>query len=385
MATSAGPLVIIDGHNCFIRNYVRSPYRNSNGQKAGGTTGMIISVRKIISDFRASNCLVVWDGEGGSQRRRSIFSEYKAGRKVRLNEGVEGGMGETPEESLLNMRHQRNVAQEYLTMLGVPQVRCDGVEADDLMAYVAGKMDHPSGCIIVSTDQDMLQLIKQRSVIPCGENPQYHTESSCLDCVLVGPVSVYSPIKKVLYDHDRFVADYGVLPQNFRLVKALTGDASDNIKGVKGFGNATCVKSFPFLAERRVTPGEVLTAAEGIKGVLGKRLIEEKARFLENLTLVDLSEPMLSATAARQARDALRRNIGCREVAFRVRLIRDGVSFSGDGFPGVFRDFVMRRRRVLAETATTVESDAVLDGAGSGVLPEEPLAVDPTEAQGSSE
>jgi DNA polymerase-1 len=354
-----GPLVLIDGHNTFIRNYVRSPYANSNGERAGGTTGMVISVRKIINDFRASNVLVVWDGEGGSQRRRSIYKEYKAGRTVRLNEGVAGDNGETVEERLANMRHQRNLAQEYLTLLGVPQVRCDGVEADDLMAYVAGKMDHPGGCIIVSTDQDMLQLVRERHTECTARGAEasgsYHPDSACPECVLHSEVRVYSPIKKVMYDRATFIAAYGVLPENFRLVKALTGDASDNIEGIKGFGAKTVAKSFPFLSQRRATANEVLTAAEGIKGVVGKRLTEEKSRFVENLTLVDLSEPMLSATAARQARDAIRRDLGCKEVEFRVRLIKDGVSFSGDGFPGVFRDFVLRRRRLLAETVAQVD------------------------------
>lgn len=64
---------------------------------------------------------------------------------------------------------------------------------------------------------------------------------------------------------------------------------------------------------------------------------------------------MLSATAARQARVALRRDIGCKEVDFRMRVIRDGISFQGTDFVGTFRDFVMRRRRFLATTVENVE------------------------------
>src|SRR5574337_1129462 len=200
MGQHVGPLVLIDGHNLFIRNYVRSPYLNANGERAGGTTGMVISVRKLIADLGAANVLVVWDGEGGSQRRRSIFSEYKAGRTIRMNRR-EDDMEEDPQASMENMRHQRNQAQEYLTMLGVPQVRCDGVEADDLMAYVS-TMDHANDCVIVSTDQDILQLITDK-------------------------VRVWSPIKKVMYDRARFIEEYGVLPENFRLGEALTGDSGD--------------------------------------------------------------------------------------------------------------------------------------------------------------
>lgn len=361
-----GPLVLIDGHNTFIRNYVRSPYTDANGERMGGTTGAIISVRKIINDLQPSNCLVVWDGQGGSQRRRSIYSAYKEGRTVRLNE--KNDFGETPEERMENMRRQRNATQDYLTILGIPQVRADGVEADDLIAYVAGKMDHPHGCVIVTTDQDMLQLVSGiGSTEPCGDcassgktRPEGDSiEVTCPSCNGLGSlpiqseVRVWSPIKKVMYDRNRFISDYGVLPENFRLVKALTGDSSDNIEGIKGFGDRTVAKAFPFLLERYASAEDVISTAGTLKGVLGKRLIEQKERFLENLTLMDLSAPMLSATAARQARVALTDDLGCREIDFRVRIVRDGVSFSGANFIGPFREFVIRRRRLLAEPAKT--------------------------------
>jgi 5'-3' exonuclease len=396
MTKAIGPLVLIDGHNSFIRNFVRSPYMNAHGERAGGTVGMVVSVRKIINDFGASNCLVVWDGEGGSQRRKAIYSNYKAGRTVRMNKR-EDDMAETPEEQLANLRKQVADAKEYLSLLGVPQVRCDGVEADDVMAYVAGKMDHPNGCIMVTTDQDMLQLIREKSqqhteecelrytqMQPHGAlsvpldltgydlnsplmtryattklRKDYYGLVRICDCPSSSEVRVYSPVKKVMYDRKTFISDYsGVLPENWRLVKALTGDSSDNIEGVRGFGLKTVVKSFPFLLERRATADEVMAAANGLKGVAGKRLVEDESRFRENLTLMDLSEPMLSATAARQARDALRHDLGCREVEFRVRVVRDGVSFTGDNFVGPFRDHVIRRRWLLGELyGKTEESD----------------------------
>lgn len=354
MATT-GPLVLIDGHNMFIRNYVRSPYMDSNGQRAGGTVGMVISMRKVINDFKPSNVLLVWDGEGGSQRRRSIYKEYKEGRKVRLNE--EYDFGETPEQRMENMQHQRQHSSDLLALLGVPQVRADAVEADDLIAYVAGQMEFPHGVLIVSTDQDYLQLIRARTRTCTAANQEHHPDSACPECSIQSEVRVYSPVKKIMYDRDKFISEFGVLPENFRLVKALTGDASDNIHGVKGFGPKTVAKTFPMLAERKVTVDDVLSAAEGLESVVGKRLVEEKSRFLENLRLVDLSDPMLSATAARQAREALSRDSACKEVDFRVKVIRDGISFQGNDFTGPFRDFVMRRRKLMKENPQTTSAD----------------------------
>lgn len=328
LATSVG-LVLIDGYNLFLRNAMANPHMDSNGERIGGTIGVLRSARKIITDFRPLNVLVVWDGEGGSQRRKAIFKEYKEGRTVRMNQTYE--FGETPEKSLENLRRQRTLAGDYLTLLGVPQVRADGVEADDLIAHLAAEYDH-GGCVIVTTDQDMLQLVRSGSPgLPW--------------------VSVWSPVKKVLYDLERFKAEYLVSPGNFRLVKALTGDKSDNIPGIKGFGPKTVASSFPFLTgSTRWAPAEVLSAAEQLNGTLGKRLIDEKSRFLENLTLVDLSSPMLSATAARQARNALLRDLGCRELELRMRMVRDGTTVTDDHLVQPFREFVLRRRKHLGDS-----------------------------------
>ena len=374
-----GPLVLIDGHNLFIRNYVRSPYMDANGQRAGGTTGSIVSVRKIINDFRPSNLLVVWDGEGGGQRRRSIYSAYKEGRKVRLNQ--EYDFGETPEHRMENMRKQRNDASELLGILGVPQVRADSVEADDLIAYVAGKMDHRHGVVIVSTDQDFLQLIRANGTFEnkCTGAAHVMKEQSTT-CSTCGEqerseVRVYSPIKKVMIDRERFISDYGVLPENFRLVKAITGDGSDNIDGIKGFGIKTVAKNLPVLSERRATVDDVFEDAARLVGTLGKRLIAEKDRFLENLLLMDLSDPMLSPTAGRQAREALYRDTGCKEVEFQMRVVKDGIAFSGTDFIGPFRELVLRRRKMLkdyglSEKETNVDTTESTQVAGNGELNE---------------
>jgi DNA polymerase-1 len=332
---SHGPLVIIDGHNLFIRNYVVNTMLDVNGARCGGTVGTVLSVKKLLRDLKPSNVLLVWDGEGGSQRRKQIYGAYKEGRTIRMNKR-EDDMEEDPDASLENMRQQRQNAADYLSMLGIPQVRADGVEADDLMAYVAGTMDHPNSCIIVTTDKDMLQLIKDGSA-----------DSS--------EVKILSPIKKIMYDRATFISEHnGVLPENYRLVKALTGDKSDNIEGVRGFGEATIVRLFPFLTERVAAPADIMEAAVGISGSLGNRLREQESRFRENLSLMDLSDPMLSATAARQARDAMQRDLGCREMDLRIRLGRDGIDLMGAEKHAadtveVFRGFVARRRKLLAE------------------------------------
>lgn len=339
-------ILLIDSNNLLIRNYAASPLMDSHGARCGGSIGTLKSVRKLLNDFRPDNVLMVWDGEGGSQRRRSIMSEYKAGRKVRLNRNDD--FGETPQEDMENLRKQYHDAQDYLTMLGVPQVRCPNVEADDLMAHLA--IHSTDEVLIVTTDQDLLQLIRERSVEPCERCSQpYVGDSRCVECTVYSQVKVWSPVKGKMYDRNRFISDYGVLPENYRLMKALAGDSSDNIQGIKGFGVKTIAKSFPFLVERKSTLQDLLDAAVGLKGVLGTRLQDAESKLRENLQLVDLSEPMLSADAARQAREALQRELPVRELDLRVRMTRDGTSVSdADKLVQPFRQLLMRRKRLIA-------------------------------------
>ncbi len=312
---------------------------------------MLKSVVKLLNDNRPSNVLIVWDGEGGSQRRRSIMSEYKAGRKIRMNR--KDDLGETVVEDQENLRRQFAACRDYLGLLGVPQVRADGVEADDLIAHLA--INSSDDVVIVTTDKDMLQLIREAGFDDeCNNGEPHSSPDVCTPCVVCGAtrssqVKVWSPVKGKMSDSGLFISDYGVLPENYRLMKALVGDASDNIDGIPGFGVKTVAKIFPVLNERQATASEIIGLAADVKGTLGKRLIEQETKFRENLTLVDLSEPMLSAEAARQAREALRREMGCKELDLRIRMSRDGTAVTdGDKLCQPFRVLQMMRKKWIA-------------------------------------
>ncbi len=321
-----GPVVLIDLMNLALRNYAAVPTMDANGERCGGWFGTLRSVRGLIRDFRPSNVLVVWDGEGGSQARRSIMGEYKANRKVRINRSDD--LGETAAEDRENLLKQLRLIGEYLSLLGVPQVRCDGVEADDLIAWAARHMGTPD-VLIVSTDQDFLQLI-------CDP-----TDASGMT-----RVRVWSPVKKILYDRDRFISGYGVLPENYRLMKAMTGDAGDNIKGTKGLGPKTVTKLFPALRDIEATPKQIIDAAKLMKDAVAKRLVADVGQFSKNLSLVDLTDPLMSATAGRQVREALEKELAVREIEMRIRLVKDGLTISDQAFVSPFRELSARRRRL---------------------------------------
>lgn len=326
---------------------------DGNGLRAGGTVGTVLSIRKILRDFRAGNLLVVWDGEGGSQRRKAIFKEYKAGRTIRVNRR-DDDMAETPEQQLANLREQIQKAKDFLGLLGVPQVRCDGVEADDVIAFLAQR-EHPNGCVIVSTDQDMLQLIRkfEWTTDHCSESDEGHGRDStgicvsCRDELSLRSVSVWSPVKEIFYDYDTFKDEMKILPENFRFCKALMGDDSDNIPGIRGYGLATIVKFFPELTERILTLDEFRALFVRPKGVLGDRLRSEIARFEQNMLLMDLSSPMISATSAFHAAEALTGVTELNELGFRTRTVAEQISFGSNFDTREFRDFGLRRKKSL--------------------------------------
>lgn len=324
---TAEHLLIIDGHNLYLRAYAGSPLVGSDGQRVGGYITSFKSIGKMLNEFRPQRIVVCWDGEGGSQRRRSIFGEYKAGRKVRINRGDNAELDGDAQADLENMRWQLSLLMEHLTLLGVPQVRAAGVEADDLMSYLA--RDAWSGRVtLVTTDQDILQLVERDRV------------------------QVYSPIKKLLFTHDLFVQTYGIIPENYRLMKALCGDSSDNIPGIRGFGPKTVVKHFPFLKERLSDATEILSAAREVVGqepmarnvpkVL-VTLLEGEARFRENMELMDLGCPMMSAQAALSATAALDASMPCREFEFKVAMMRSGVTSNDERLTLPFKDQARRR------------------------------------------
>jgi len=111
----------------------------------------------------------------------------------------------------------RELADYALPMMGVVSARKRGAEADDLM-YHASRISNGES-IIVTTDKDLLQAI-------CAG------------------VSVYSPTKDKLYSQKDISNEYGVTPATLVHLKALAGDGSDNIAGVRGIGMKTAIKLF---------------------------------------------------------------------------------------------------------------------------------------------
>ena len=215
--TKNSRVLIVDGLNTFIRAYAASPSTNTNGEHVGGVSGFLLSVGHAIKAINPTRVVVVFDGKDGSARRRTLFPEYKAKRKfqIRLNRAVTVDKEDNQLQQLIRL-------VEYLEVLPITMITSDGVEADDVIAYIAQDYlkQKDSQVFIMSSDKDFLQIINDR-------------------------IHVWSPTKKQLYYANDVYDQYGIIPKNFALFRALIGDASDNIPGVSGLGAKTVVNKFP--------------------------------------------------------------------------------------------------------------------------------------------
>jgi len=213
-------VLLIDAMNLFIRNYAAVPSMDDDGNHIGGMVGFLKSLGLAIRTFKPSRTIIVFDGKGGSQRRRKIFPQYKQNRKppVRLNRAYDLT---TDEQEKQNMKWQLITLIELLECLPVTIMALDNVEADDVIAYLTQLITEVGGeSIIYSTDKDFFQLASDN-------------------------VIVYNPVKKKTFTQEQILEDFGIHPKHFHLYRALDGDKSDNIDGVKGVGTKSLVKYVP--------------------------------------------------------------------------------------------------------------------------------------------
>ena len=263
-------VLIIDGMNTFIRSFAAIPTMDENGNHIGGVTGFLKSIGYVTRKFKPSRVYVIFDGKGGSKRRRDIYPDYKLGRKplTRLNRTYDMTT-EKDEQDL--MRYELVIVAKALMKLPITTITLDHVEADDIMSYVAQHVVENGGeSIIYSTDKDFLQLV--------GDD-----------------IKVWNPVRKKTYIPEIVVEDYEIHPNNFLLYRALTGDTSDNLPGIKGLGMKTLLKIVPeFVTEQHLTFDDVIDAAENSKLKVASRIIDEQESIKLNIKLMSLRSVMIS-------------------------------------------------------------------------------------------
>ena len=275
-------VIVIDALNMFIRNYIVNPMISTNGNPVGGSVGFLNSVKKLMREAKPDQVIICWDGSGGSQKRRQTVKEYKQGRKpLRKNYKVEG-MSEQSEKE--NMVWQQRILMEMLNEMPIIQLMLDRVEADDIISMISSSPKYKGWQkVIISSDKDFLQLLNDETVL-------------------------YRPIQKKAWTKNTVIEEYGISPENFVIARAIAGDKSDNLAGIKGAGLPTIAKRLPFLIDTDMrTLNEVYDHCANAEGKLKfyERIVEDWDVVETNYKVMNLTPPSISVQGRKKVNYAL--------------------------------------------------------------------------------
>ena len=277
-------VLIIDALNAYLRAYIVDPSISSNGQPIGGLKGFIKILQKLVRETKPDNIIIAWDGPDGSRKRKTMDKNYKAGRKpIRLNRAIRNL---TEDEELANKMWQQKRIIEYMNEMPIIQVLIPQIEADDIISYVT-QMKHYEGWqkIIVSNDRDFMQLCDDETVL-------------------------WRPTVNEMLNTKRIVETTGVHPRNMALARAMAGDASDNLPGIKGAGLKTIQKRLPFLGEDKDynIPDVIdhcIKSKKGSRVQFYNNVIENKKLVEHNYKMMQLYAPQMSVQAKQFTQEAV--------------------------------------------------------------------------------
>lgn len=243
-------LILIDGNNLMFRSYYATAYtgnlmKNSKGFPTNALFGFTHMINKILHEEKPTHIIVAFDK--GKTFRHEKYADYK------------GGRGETPDE----LKMQFPVAKELLTYMGIKYYEIDNYEADDIIGTFAKFCDDEDEFIgtIVSSDKDLLQLISSDVDIKLLKQKDY-----------------------IRYNEESFKRAYGIEPIRIVDLKALMGDSSDNIPGVKGIGEKTALK----LLQKYGSLDNIYENIDSIKGAARQKLIDDKENAYKSFDLATI-------------------------------------------------------------------------------------------------
>lgn len=233
--------------------------QNKKGQFTNGAYGMTKSLMKLLKEQKPSHVAVAWDISRKTTFRREAYPEYK------------GTRGETP----YPLKEQFALMQDLLGEIGIAQFMHAEYEADDYLGTLSRKFEKEIPTYILTKDRDALQLVSEYTRLWLMQSSEDKARELCREYY---PDGLEFNIPKNCFElTPRIVkAEYGVRPDCCVMLKALTGDASDNIPGVKGVGAASAV---PLVNEYRT----IDNLYEGIVDMESREEKEIKAFWKEYL------------------------------------------------------------------------------------------------------
>lgn len=231
-------IILVDGNNLLFRSFYATAYqgvimKNSKGFPTNALYGFINMMNKIIKEEDPTYIMVAFDK--GKTFRHDKYDSYKAGR------------AEMPDE----LRVQFPKAKEVLDAMGIKHFEIENYEADDIIGTLAKRVDEEDEFVatIVSSDKDLLQLISDEV-----------------------EVKLLKQSGHILMTREEFKKTYQVEPIYMIDLKALMGDASDHIPGVKGIGEKTAIN----LLAKYGSLDDLYKNIESVTGKTKEKLLADK-------------------------------------------------------------------------------------------------------------
>ena len=248
-------LYIIDSYGLIYRSYyafISRPLTNKDGENVSAVFGFFRNLKAVLDKYKPHGLVAAFDPKGPTFRHQ-MYDQYKATRQ------------KTPEE----LHAQVPVIEEILVALGIPVLRQDGFEADDVIATLAKQCcQQGRPCRILSADKDLMQLVDCTTEILKPDKAG--------GWEVVGAAGVE--------------AEWGVPPEGMLDLLSLIGDTADNVPGVPGVGIKTALK---LLGEYGSLDG-IYHHADEIKGAIGNKIRDGKdsAYFSKDLIALRYDVPL---------------------------------------------------------------------------------------------
>lgn len=283
--------LLIDG-NALLRQCMVDTKVNAQGVHYGGIFQFFLQIKLLMRDYKYDYVYVVFDDTDSGILRYQYYNEYKANRDKnyashlvdgeeaseywkRLNKTInnmqraiynkqkkrerEEGLSEEElrkreerkqKQEIVdeNFERERNIIMMYCIEMCIRVLFDDKTEGDDFIAYYVNHKRPEERIVILSTDQDLTQLISPT-------------------------VSVYDRIKKKYYSVKNFQSLKGYPVENVLIKKIFCGDVSDNIGNIKGLSETKLMEIMPEMAHRPVTVEEVKQRAQEL---IDERIKEKK-------------------------------------------------------------------------------------------------------------
>ncbi len=227
-------LFIIDASQYLYRAYFAiHQMTNESGQSTNALFGFIRSVLKLIKDFQPTHMIAVFDGPNNSLPRRTIYPAYKAHRS------------EMPKDLV----DQIKLAMQFCDCMGIAHLCVPEVEADDALGSIALWAAQQQALVYMCTcDKDAAQLVSESIFM--------------LNTYKDNQISGIEQIQQ----------QFGVLPHQMIDFLALTGDSSDNVPGVSGFGPKTAAS----LLQQFGTLEQILGRIEEVPGKKKQEILQQE-------------------------------------------------------------------------------------------------------------